>query len=202
MPSWLEKRRDHSPAALTTASAVSTSSAPSSPLTTTSKPPSAEPAAAPSLRTDCTSALKRNCAPSALAYREIAVVSIVGSTSPSLGVKTPHSMPLTSTSGWSAAISSGPSIVVGSAGSSYSFAIAMFCFASSSRSWSPFSISRMDPVRCSPTPPSSASCIDVIRSSARTCTFLILGEPPKRVTRPAACHVAPAQSWPAFSSTR
>ena len=58
---------------------------------------------------------------------------------------------------------------------------------------------RIEPVRCSPT--SCAACISVSSASDRTCSFFSLGLPPKRVTRPAACHVAPEQSWPAFSSS-
>eukprot|EP00967_Tisochrysis_lutea_P152771 scaffold300089_cov28-Tisochrysis_lutea.AAC.2 len=109
-------------------------------------------------------------------------------------------MPLASSSGWSARTSSAEMSCVGCCASSYSLAIARCCLASTSRSESPFITRRIEPVRWRPTPPSTSSWSDFIASSAATCTFLSFGEPPKRVTRPAACHVAPAHSCPAFSS--
>ena len=47
---------------------------------------------------------------------------------------------------------------------------------------------------------SCASCISVSSRKLATCSFFIFGLEPKRVTSPAACHVAPEQSWLAFSS--
>lgn len=52
---------------------------------------------------------------------------------------------------------------------------------------------RTRPVRCSPTPP-CRSCISSRSAIDRTCSFLSFELPAKRVTRPAACQVAPEQS--------
>eukprot|EP00967_Tisochrysis_lutea_P152772 scaffold300089_cov28-Tisochrysis_lutea.AAC.3 len=78
MPNWLENLRDQRPAQLITASASRGSAPPSA--SSTSKPPPVRG------RTASTSAPKRNSAPASRARRATAVVSIVGSTSPSAGV--------------------------------------------------------------------------------------------------------------------